>query len=185
MGCSCTREPVIVSKRLNAKPDNEFNPSLREYQSTMINSVKINNTRTNVSLSRIDKQQDVFVIIISFLTEKRQINYPIFNLKEYIPFIDLMNQTIFSSNEFDCNFVSEFNKEMDEFTYKIERITFKRNKQHESRNKLWKVYINDNEESFSDLVNSGRVISKTDIVELEEFEVKKESDENDNNTARN
>jgi hypothetical protein len=104
---------------------------------------------------------------------------------EYMLLTDLLNKTIFNSNEYDSNFICEYDNDNDVFVYKIERIIYRpkvyssskgsisyKKLKDDSKNRhigIWKIYINNIEESFCDICNNGRVVVHGDLIELKEI----------------
>jgi hypothetical protein len=182
MGCSCTRDQdLIINKRTPLKivQKDNMNSSINNYiYSTMIHSAKVNPNTNNISLSKIDKQEDTFIIILSFKnSNKYQINYQVIDNEEYMKLADLLNKALFNSVEYDTNFISEYNEKEDIFEYKIERLRIKSKKKQSSisyntidytTNYSWSIFINATKENLSSLINMGRVIYKDDIIELRE-----------------
>ena len=180
MGCSCTRDQdIILNSRVpfKATQKDNMNSSINnQIYSTMIQTAKINPNTKNISLSKIEKQQDSFTIIISFKnSNKYQINFPVLNNEEYMMLTDVLNKTLFNSIEYDTNFISTYNENEDAYEYIIDRLRLK-SKPSQSINKTisytdnqtWNIYINAIKENLNILINNGRVIYKNDIIELRE-----------------
>jgi hypothetical protein len=83
-----------------------------------------NNYGNNVSLSRIDKiNKDFFTIILSFTKDSRkQLVISLENKQEYITLPQLLNKALFESSEYDCNFISTYNEDIEDYDYQIQRI---------------------------------------------------------------
>ena len=131
MGCSCTREnalKVVTSNKLQQEKSDILpinnSVSYNNFGTTKNPSSHHNNYGNNVSLSRIDKiNKDFFTIIISFSKENRKlILVSLENKQEYITLIQLLNKALFESNEYDCNFISTYNQDIEDYDYHSQRI---------------------------------------------------------------
>lgn len=204
MGCNCTRDNNVISSkikhsRLEERQNQKSNFSNNDIYSTVINSVPKNTNKNNLSIVKTEAKTllDYFHIKISFYDETKEIyfqnNEGISNNDvtvnnenmEYMLLTDLLNKTIFNSNEYDSNFICEYDNDNDVFVYKIERIIYRpkvyssskgsisyKKLKDDSKNRhigIWKIYINNIEESFCDICNNGRVVVHGDLIELKEI----------------
>lgn len=204
MGCNCTRDNNVISSkikhsRLEERQNQKSNFSNNDIYSTVINSVPKNTNKNNLSIVKTEAKTlfDYFYIKISFYDETKEIyfqnNEGISNNDvtvnnenmEYMLLTDLLNKTIFNSNEYDSNFICEYDNDNDVFVYKIERIIYRpkvyssskgsisyKKLKDDSKNRhigIWKIYINNIEESFCDICNNGRVVVHGDLIELKEI----------------
>lgn len=203
MGCNCTRDNNVISSKIKLsqfeeRQNRKSNFSNYDIYSTVINSVPKNTNKNNLSIVKTEAKTllDYFYIKISFYDETKEIyfqnNESISNNDatvnndnmEYMLLTDLLNKTIFNSNEYDSNFICEYDDDNDVFVYKIERIiyrpkvyssskgsiTYKKLKD-DSKNRhigIWRIYINSIEESFGEICNNGRVVVPGDLIELRE-----------------
>lgn len=131
MGCSCTREnalKVVTSNKLQQDKSDvvPINNSIsyNNFGTTKNPSSHHNNYGNNISLARIDKiNKDFFTIILSFSKDNRkQLLVSLDNKQEYTTLIQLLNKALFESSEYDCNFISTYNEEIDDYEYQIQRI---------------------------------------------------------------
>lgn len=204
MGCNCTRDNNVISSkikhsRLEERQNQKSNFSNNDIYSTVINSVPKNTNKNNLSIVKTEAKTllDYFHIKISFYDETKEIyfqnNEGISNNDvtvnnenmEYMLLTDLLNKTIFNSNEYDSNFICEYDNDNDVFVYKIERIIYRpkvyssskgsisyKKLKDDSKNRhigIWKIYINNIEESFCEICNNGRVVVHGDLIELKEI----------------
>ena len=90
--------------------------------------------------------------------------------KEKLSLVELMNKICFDSKystELDANFISKFNKDIDDYDYFIQRLDGCEIKEDNSMRKAkWNVYINEIKEEWSHICRHNRMISKQDNIEL-------------------
>jgi hypothetical protein len=86
-------------------------------------------------------------------------------IKENILVSELMNLLCFNSkymSELDANFISVYNKNIDEFEYFIQRLLG-----YEMNDKYsWVPYINDVKERWTDICQNNRLVFKSDKIEF-------------------
>jgi hypothetical protein len=86
-------------------------------------------------------------------------------IKENILVSELMNMLCFNSkymSELDANFISIYNKKIDEFEYFIQRLYG-----CEMNDKYsWVPYINDVKEKWTDICQNNRLVFKSDKIEF-------------------
>ena len=194
MGCAaCTRDPykiIAMNNKKQAISHEEIKNSVFSIHNNY-NTVNPSGAQTNmnnISLSKIDKlSREYFSINIYIQDIKHQVIYNIHDKKDFMLVSDLLNKAIFLSDEWDCNFTSEYISSKDKFNYKIERLNWigkesKSAKKNTSKKetpeidenassqkkniKSWIVYIDNVEESISELVNLNRVVHKDNIIDI-------------------
>lgn len=182
MGCSCARDgayKVVVSNKLQPL-NREIKDNENTNQIQTINPSAIQTNLNNVSLSKVEKSsKDHFNVNIVFASgEIKQIFIPD-HKKEYMTVMDLLNKALFNSKELDCNFISQYNAKTDKYEYQIERIkslvsknTLNNSKSIHSKkntdkkikdteeNGVWEIYIDNQKECLSELIDECRVIHK-------------------------
>lgn len=156
------------------------NNYLRSGRDTFIPSVKINYNTKNQSFVLNYKNKDFEYInnnealaykhLVNYIKDKhynifiyfpgniRQVLHPISDNKDYILLYDLFNNCLFMSNEFDCNFISIYDRKLDDYNYIIERINYntKYNRQHKTTyNKSYKSSVNNNNVSYKSINSNG------------------------------
>lgn len=173
MGCACTNDSAtIVAKH---PPDNLS--KCRQQINDMSTVTKYPYSTTAVSITKNVSRTEVkefrcFTIELFFTKEKHIVTFPSKDDTEYVLFIDLVNKSLFSNLEYDCNFLCEYDKEKDEFKYIIDRIHHKKGLLDQSSNLevdshlKWVIFINKEVEDFNLLCHMNRVVSKSDIVEF-------------------
>ncbi len=184
MGCVCTRDAYkVVATNHKIKPNNNEEENkqslLSKEVNTIVNPSGAQTNLNNVSLSRLEKlNKEYFVINIHFPEGKRQIIFNIKDSKEFILISDLLNKALFNNPDCDCNFISMYNTDKDKYEYKIERIVWKvkENVKNVTKNETefnskeshieWKFFIDGNEDSFTNIINSNRVIHKEEIIDI-------------------
>jgi hypothetical protein len=64
--------------------------------------------------------------------------------------------------ELDANFISVYNKKIDEFDYYVERLCgYEMDDKH-----LWVPYINSVKENWTDICQNNRIVFKSDDIEF-------------------
>ena len=90
---------------------------------------------------------------------------------------DIMNH-LFLKDQFDANFISVYNKELEQFDYYVERLMGVdiKNEKNPLLGEMWHPYINGTKEDWSVLCHKNRLVHKEDeIIWKYEFNAESQS----------
>lgn len=173
MGCACTNDSATIVAKHSTDNTSKCKQQINDMSTVTkypYSTTAVSNTK-NVSRTEI-KESKAFTIELFFSIEKHKVTFPCKDDTEYVLFVDLVNKSLFSNLEYDCNFLCEYNSEVDEYIYKIDRIHHKKSLLDQSNNSdedthlIWVILINNQEEDFTSLCQMNRVVSRNDTVEF-------------------